>query len=70
MKKKIVILLAIPFLILSCKTKGIFREIDTEYSGNTYVVVIDSCEYLYIEMHNVRLFSHKGNCRFCKIRNN
>ncbi len=34
------------------------------------IVVIDSCEYLACRSaHDFYIFTHKGNCKFCKERN-
>ncbi len=34
------------------------------------VVIVDSCEYLYCGYGNYQMFTHKGNCRYCKARQN
>lgn len=65
--KHIIYLLFIT-MIYSCD-KNIQRKY-TIYSdrGNSIEIIeIDSCEYL---KYNSQLqFTHKGNCKYCKIRN-
>lgn len=35
------------------------------------IVIIDSCEYLATQSYNSQTaLTHKGNCKFCKERNN
>lgn len=47
-----------------CETRSTFIK---EFK----VVVIDSCEYLYTDIgSNSQNIFHKGNCKFCKYRNN
>lgn len=31
-------------------------------------IVVDSCEYLYVQNGNASWGSHKGNCKFCAER--
>lgn len=33
------------------------------------IIVIDSCEYIYIPNGNASWGAHKGNCKFCLGRN-
>lgn len=67
------VLLAVVFLI-GCekdKTKSevIKQEVKQEFYGqNIEIVVIDSCEYLYVSNGNASWGSHKGNCKFCLQR--
>ena len=35
-----------------------------------YNYIIDSCEYIGTIDHYDQFIAHKGNCKFCKIRNN
>jgi hypothetical protein len=39
------------------------------YEQRIYFIEIDSCEYVFIPDHYGTSVSHKGNCKFCKIRN-
>lgn len=67
MKKLIFLILLASMLCASCESK----DRDTRYTKNGIyiysfdIVVIDSCEYLL----NRYMLAHKGNCRFCKERN-
>lgn len=49
-------------------------EVRDNYYGNaTYTTIktIDSCEYIVSRTsHGFATFCHKGNCKFCKERNN
>jgi len=46
----------------------------TGVSGFEYIeyqfVTIDSCEYIFGVDYRQALMTHKGNCKFCKERNN
>lgn len=67
------VLLVVVFLI-GCekdKTKSevIKQEVKEEFYGQKIeIVVIDSCEYLYVSNGNASWGSHKGNCKFCLKR--
>ncbi len=45
------------------------RDIRGNDGGGYDVVVIDSCEYLVRQSGYSGYMAHKGNCKFCKIRN-
>ena len=67
MKKLIFLILLASMLCASCESKDI-DMIYTKKGIYTYsfdIVIIDSCEYLL----NRNMLAHKGNCRFCKERN-
>jgi hypothetical protein len=66
MKK--IILLAFTALMTGCRHSQYIPE--TKVLSHGFVVVeIDSCEYIGTSSSTYRdLFSHKGNCRFCKER--
>ncbi len=78
MKKfKIIFSLLIVFVIYSCESnKNNDHEIKYKIKlGGTdtdvKIVVIDSCEYLYLRESGYGLcVLHKGNCKYCIIRNN
>lgn len=45
------------------------KEVYSQYKWLT-VYVIDSCEYVgYLKYSKSGVLSHKGNCKFCKKRN-
>ena len=67
------VLLAVVFLIGCEKDKTklevVKEEVKQEFYGqNIEIVVIDSCEYLYVSNGNASWGSHKGNCKFCLAR--
>jgi hypothetical protein len=53
----------------SSVTKTIKISSEKVYFDKALVLEIDSCEYLYIPSGNGSWGAHKGNCKFCKIRN-
>jgi hypothetical protein len=72
------LILYVVFCILSCSngprdlSKTVYIENpNIVWAGNSYsyqTVVIDSCEYVYIDMGYASWGSHKGNCKFCEAR--
>ena len=73
MKKKIAYLLLATILISceqgSLKTEVLKKSVNQELDGqNIEIVIIDSCEYIYIDNGNATWGSHKGNCKFCFVR--
>ncbi len=50
---------------------AIFQAFDkTPPSVTNYnVQVIDSCEYIVSDYYKSRTITHKGNCKFCQLRN-
>ena len=67
------VLLAVVFLI-GCekdntKSEVVKEEVKQEFYGaKIEIVVINSCEYLYVSNGNASWGSHKGNCKFCLQR--
>lgn len=61
--------------LISCNERNVEGEV-TKYkvSKNRVtpldIVVIDSCEYFFSEDSNDSFLTHKGNCKFCRRRNN
>lgn len=45
------------------------RDLRGNNGGGYDVVVIDSCEYLVRQSGYSGYMAHKGNCKFCRIRN-
>lgn len=73
MKKKLIAFgICLTFLIQGCSNGGkiIYFDnmIEDDYGAKYFIVTIDSCEY--IRGFSVDFSSHKGNCKFCKIRSN
>lgn len=62
----------IALLLMSCGQKARTEKDSTlEYD----VIEIDSCEYIMVQSEAYRLkkvtsIAHKGNCKYCKERNN
>lgn len=70
MKKLLFILLVV---LCSCESKNITQTTSEHIIDGVHIniYVIDSCEYLgspSINMSSAYL-THKGNCKFCKSRN-
>lgn len=55
-------------LIVSVLIYGIFDKTPPRVS-NYGVQTIDSCEYIVSDFCKSRSVTHKGNCKFCKMRN-
>lgn len=83
MKKTIIIFLS-AIILYSCgeiekkriKANNEYPTIDTidAFDGTSsrkiHLYVIDSCEYIgYIDAYRSDFLAHKGNCKFCAIRN-
>ncbi len=61
--KKIILLALAAFMMVGCDNRQ-GKEVD-----GVNVVTIDSCEYVKcITYYGYIIYSHKGNCRFCKER--
>lgn len=64
--KKLILLLSVVVLLISCETKNAeIKSTDIIIDGEpikTYI--IDSCEYI----KGFQWGSHKGNCSFCEKR--
>ena len=66
------LLIILTLLLSSCEPTVTQKEIENHerfLKKYTIVTVIDSCEYIYYDGGNAGLLTHKGNCKFCKIRN-
>ena len=46
------------------KTNYILKE----YHAPAEIVIIDSCEYLYLSEGHAIVLTHKGNCKNCKTK--
>lgn len=68
--KKIILLACVACLMMGCQAPKSERIPETKVLPYGFVVVeIDSCEYIETSsVYHRDLFSHKGNCRFCKER--
>lgn len=45
------------------------KMVQEHVDRNVTIVIIDSCEYVHVFYGDMTWGSHKGNCKFCKIRN-
>lgn len=65
--KKIVLLLTLVFLCLGCEDPH--KRLHKEISINKFIIAtIDSCEYFECHVRGGKVFTHKGNCKFCEER--
>ncbi len=67
---KILTIIISVIILSSCSHKEkqeLYEEVFTD-KNNYHVVVIDSCEYLYLPNGDSSWGTHKGNCKFCKNR--
>lgn len=55
-------------LILSSCSTETNRNMGCDKFIEIEVLTIDSCEYLYLP-YNYSQLTHKGNCKYCKQRN-
>lgn len=75
MKKLFYLFLCLlPPFIYSCSDTPPLSIQNTTYRlpgafSNLEIVVVDSCEYIYGHTGNGNVLTHKGNCKFCQIRN-
>ena len=61
--KKIILLALTALMMVGCnqlETTDTIEDIE--------IVNIDSCEYIKCSTYNSYVYSHKGNCKFCKER--
>ena len=60
--KKIILLALAALMVVGCNKPITIEDLD--------IVNIDSCEYIICHTHGINscVYSHKGNCRFCKER--
>lgn len=69
--KKLILISIVIIGLISCGPKnqqpqGVYYKID-EMAYK--LIVLDSCEYLQSGAYGTFSMTHKGNCKFCKIRN-
>jgi hypothetical protein len=71
--KKVLLILAVVTLY-SCEEPkvNVDKEKTTyilkEYYNPLEIVIIDSCEYLYLVEGHAIVLTHKGNCKHCKTK--
>ncbi len=69
--KNIIILFLLTIFLSSCHLDSTIKKTKTldQYGGqDVQIMVVDSCEYILF-LDNIYSVTHKGNCKFCKIRN-
>jgi hypothetical protein len=66
--KKLILLLALAFVMCGCvqKEEDGSLKLNTGLLNESYVVIIDSCEY--ISYNGGYGLAHKGNCKYCAER--
>jgi len=74
MKKTLFSFLAIILLLCSCDNKTKEGSFSINTIGDYNIVEIDKCEYIEYDQglieYRVYSLTHKGNCKYCKERNN
>lgn len=72
--KKILTLIFVVIAIIACDLPQTSDGIGRNSYGDYNIVVIDSCEYIEYNSgfgnNHVYSLTHKGNCKFCKLRPN
>jgi hypothetical protein len=68
LKVMTLVVIAFILLIVSVLIYGIFDKTPARVS-NYGVQTIDSCEYIISDFCKSRSVTHKGNCKFCQLRN-
>ena len=67
--KEVIGLMLLCLVFFGCESTVTTTNLNDRYMGSSIsVMVIDSCEYIYIN-NDVRSLTHKGNCKFCFERN-
>lgn len=60
--------LLVAVIFCGCETTVKKTDMEEQYNGfPVQIVVIDSCEYIYVNV-DIRSLTHKGNCKFCAER--
>ena len=63
--RKIIILALTALMMVGC----VYEDRQSIDVGEIKIVTIDSCEYVRCRTsYGYNVYSHKGNCRFCKER--
>ena len=65
--KKVLFILIISILFTSCELPTTIND-DIKGDKDSYIVVIDSCEYLRERTYGADIYIHKGNCKYCEQR--
>ena len=71
MKKKIIYSMVLLTLLMSCHEPNVEKKNTTYYIDSIKsldIIVVDGCEYLYYSGGHRMGITHKGNCKFCKLR--
>jgi len=67
--KKVLFILIISILFTSCaEHPATVEEDDVKCDKSSYIVIIDSCEYLREHTYACNIYIHKGNCKYCEQR--
>ena len=69
---RIIIIFLAAAILSSCNEQNT-KQTETGFVINGYspliIVEVDSCEYLYGAWAQATVLTHKGNCKYCVIRN-
>lgn len=65
--KKVLLILIVSILFTSCEFPTTVQD-DIKSTKNSYIVVIDSCEYIREHTYYYDIYIHKGNCKYCEQR--
>jgi hypothetical protein len=70
--------LVLMLVVLALYSCGELPEVNVDKKKTTYIlnnyykpleiVIIDSCEYLYVSDGYFTMLTHKGNCKNCKTK--
>ena len=67
--KKIILLALTALVMAGCGNESSIKNVDGANVVIANIVTIDSCEYIRSFTYcGHYVYSHKGNCRFCKER--
>lgn len=65
--KKVLFILIVSILFTSCEFPETVQH-DIKSIENSYIVIIDSCEYIREHTYYNDIYIHKGNCKYCEQR--
>ncbi len=65
----IAMIMPLSISLYSCKTTIKTTTLPDRFGGRRIeVLVIDGCEYIYFFSGNSEVLAHKGNCKYCAMR--
>ena len=66
---KALLIIVSVFTLSSCSMSTDDKN-ETVKNQGIQILTIDSCEYVWVKEGYGAGLTHKGNCKYCKIRNN